>query len=888
MVGIGDFGAWCAQVRRFRERFLSEYGDDERGARAHFLNALARTVLDRYSDQIDVPHFLADMPALDGSTSSGPGSGDALELSASEIAALAEEPTLVGWSYQIWNEVGRDAGTWAISRKGLEQAEQLSIVAATQIFTEEYMADFLAARCHELLHARVPNYTVVDPACGTGHLLARVFRLLIEQQAAERAVASVGEIAKRIYGCDIDADAVCLCRVVLLLECLRSAPGAARDVVAALKQNVFVLQNSEGVLDRSCIGPGLPSQYDCVVANPPYLGRRKLTQVMRDRLELDYPDSALDLCAAVTRRCVELTALGGVVGLVTSDRWLRLKGYQRFRAYMCGELLLHVVAELGDRAFRSQLDLHDGVRVVLTVAQRDAGKHEHQVQYLSAVSLRDVELKAKYLRRHLVSDATSKTFLQGELRDDTDGSVFLGVAGAPQALQVASARLVKHAQIVVGLQTNNDAAFVRYHWQVAHDPALWCPHNKGGGYARWFGLNRWVLDVRSENFKLYSKGGAGGISLEEWFAQSGWTYSWFANGCLGVRRKEGGWSFGRAASSGLFCDDVRIIAFCNSRLASLGVRLIGGKIQLPEGIVRQLPVPDDLSAVDPALVDAALGIKKRLVSSDLTEITFSPSESPSLRERWVLEALLLMVEGELERQVMQSARMSSGEREHLAGVIAEPVALRYATWSMQSCEQMRQLVPQEWRNLFDSLVCRISTSHSQVGEARELSPLVHENVQRMLRGGRPARNREPSFPAVGPVEQVCMGSGVHPVEVVALLDTYLGQTTHRNTAVLVEECKRKVFLAVLKELGFRWYSEGVQVRVHRQLSADEIAEALTVSLDLPEISHMLKCPVREWIQLDLISWHTKQLLNVPIIRYTSDAGLFQVSHESTTAHGDRP
>jgi hypothetical protein len=816
------------------------------------------------------------MTALDGTVSWSIEAGEALALSAVELDALAATPTLIGWSYQIWNEVDRDATTWGVSYKGEQQAERLSIVAATQIFTEEYMADFLATRCHALLNEKESSYTVIDPACGAGHLLARVFRLLLKEMGAG---SSVEQIATRLYGCDIDPEAVCLSRAVVLLESLRTAPEAAFQVIGALNQNLFVLEKDEGVLDTSGVVPGLARHYDCVIANPPYLGRRKLTQQMRDLLTREYPQSALDLCAAVTRRCIELTAPEGVTGLVTSDRWLRLKGYQDFRRYLCSELRVDVVAELGDRAFRSQLDLHDGVRVVLTVGQRGMVSHDNTVQYLSAVSQRDVDSKANYLARHYDYNGHVASLSQAALRDDTDGSVFLGVAGAPQALQTASRRLAMYAQVVVGLQTNDDGAFVRYHWQVAPDSERWCPHNKGGGYARWFGLNRWVLDKRPESMTLYSKGSSGGCSLDEWFSRDGWTYSWFANGCLGVRRKEAGWSFGRAASSGLFCDDLRVVGYCNSRLASLCTRLIGGKIQLPEGVVRRIPVPDDLSVIDPQLVEAAVTIKKRIVSADPTEVTFVPTDRASLVERWILETLLLMVEGELERQVMESAQMSSTEREQVAGAIAEPVALRYGTPSVRACEQIRSLVPRQWLPLFDSLSRGAAASGCHGGESTQLAPLVRDSVERLMRGMTLARGTRSSFPPVGPIERICDASGVHPVDVMALIESYLDTQSFREMAVFVEESKLTLLVEVLRILGFCWYSEGVVKRESRQLGAEEIVEALGQVLDLPELTQGLQISLLEWIRHELEPWHSKLLLNAPILQRRGHDGLFQASCE---------
>jgi SAM-dependent methyltransferase len=784
-----------------------------------------------------------------------------LDLSSEELQALVEDPTLIGWSYQIWNEASRSASTWAVSKRAYDQAERLSIVAATQIFTEEYMADFLALRSHRLLSERNAGYTVLDPACGTGHILVRVMRLLLSEVRSEVAHGDVERIAGQLYGCDIDPDAVSLCRAVLLLESLRRAPHASVALVMEiLSRNIFVLDHPHGVLKRDEGFPALSRSYDCVLCNPPYLGRRKLTQQMREILDLEYPDGALDLCAAVTRRCIELTKQGGVLGLVTSDKWLRLRGYSSFRRSLYRDLSVDVIAELGDRAFRSQLDLHDGVGVVLTVGQRRDPSPQHSVQYLSIQSKREVQLKADYLADHTRSQQGGVMLPQQALSDDCDGGVFLRGAGAPLALQHATSRLVSQAQVIVGLQTNDDERFVRYHWEVAPQSTNWIPHNKGGGYARWFGLNRWVLDRRPESMANYQLGMGEGRPLHEWFAESGWTYSWFANGCFGVRFKEAGWSFGRAASSGLFCDDHRIVAYCNSRFASLCARFIGGKIQLPEGVVRRIPLPDSLSFVDPNLVHAAVKIKRRLVSADPTDLTFAPDSRPDLSERFALEALLLAVEGRLEEQVMQSISLSQSEREQAAQLIAEPVALRFGAASRRAWHELMRSLPSEWHSLAEAL------AEQDAGrEPRGLRSDDHgEAVRLVLQRGYTTRLDIPSLPAEGPLEKLCSAVEMHPCEAFILVTSTLREDVQLRDTMLAEECRLSLLIAVLRSLGFRWHSEDHEEDL-RALSINELLSAASQVVDCDKARTLLGCSVEVWIRKELDPWHAKLLLNAPIL-----------------------
>jgi hypothetical protein len=111
------------------------------------------------------------------------------------------DPTLVGWAFQAWGEPLRDQSSWGVSYAAADNAEEADVSALTQIFTDQYIADFLAASSLHLSAAPegAPR-KICDPGCGTGHLLI----------AALRASARDGRRGQcELYGFDIIR-----CRVV--------------------------------------------------------------------------------------------------------------------------------------------------------------------------------------------------------------------------------------------------------------------------------------------------------------------------------------------------------------------------------------------------------------------------------------------------------------------------------------------------------------------------------------------------------------------------------------------------------------------------------------------------------------------------------------------------
>ncbi len=875
-VSMMDFSDWCRAVRSIRTRLMTEHGHSDPVALDLFMSALCAGVfaarfgftdslLTNSPRELLHKHLGILFPFAARACHVSSESASIPELSSEMFSAVDTHPELIGWAYQIWNEECRSASTWAVSHKHEAQAERLSVAAATQIFTEEYIADFLVARCHDLIKTTNPLYELADPACGTGHLLARALLLWSNEKGATD-VQRV-KMLERLHGCDIDSVAAELCRVVLLLRSVQGDRLLCAQAWDVLSCTISTLHTTEGTLRRDETADVLHRSYDCIVTNPPYLGRRKITQSLKQFLDLYYPSGSIDLCAAFMQRCVELLKPGGIAGFVTSDKWLRLKGYRAFRNGTAAtrgiyqELTIDLIAELGDRAFRPQLDLHDGVGVVLTVGRRTSPPSGHVVRYLLCSELRDWRAKADYLKDKATQSECGCPIEQCALQADEDGSVFLQAGGAPASLVHAQKKVADCAHIAVGLQTNDDARFVKYHWQVAPDPSSWRVHAKGGGYARWYGLNRWVLDIRDSS--SFSVGMSSGRPLEELFASDGWTYSWFANGALGLRRKESGWSFGRAASSGVYCEDPRVVAFLNSRVASLCARLKGGKIQLPEGVVRGIPVPDSLSAVDPRLVEAAVAVKREVVSADPTDYTFLPSAERSVYNRLALEAVLLMIEASLERQVMFSSQLSNGEVARLSRTIAAPVGFAGSV-SLEGYDEFWCTIPSRWSYMRDLLVheerlitnCDPSVFPCGVA-ACDVERLYFSRTAERDEGGR--------FPATGPLERLCRRLNLHPVAAFQCIVSASKESSSFRRKLEEGDVKIALLVLVLRMLGFSWWSDPSVDASVSSVSAGDIADAAYSAFPATNFDAALGVSLEGWVNKELLPWHEKLFYGAPII-----------------------
>lgn len=92
-------------------------------------------------------------------------------------------------------------------------------------------------------------------------------------------------------------------------------------------------------------------EYDVVVTNPPYSGKRNLNDLLGAYLDKEFPDAKGDLYAAFIQRCGELVAPGGRLGMITQQSFMFLSSYEKLRAWLRERFAIETMAHVGPRAF---------------------------------------------------------------------------------------------------------------------------------------------------------------------------------------------------------------------------------------------------------------------------------------------------------------------------------------------------------------------------------------------------------------------------------------------------------------------------------------------------------------------------------------------------------
>ena len=328
---------------------------------------------------------------------------------------------IVGWMYQYYVSERKDE-VFASFKKG-KKAERDAIAPATQLFTPNWIVRYLTENSlgrlwmlnrpdsslpedmpyfvkpdedHEtgFKHVDSPeDITVVDPACGSGHILVYAFELLAKMYAEDGYTGRDAArliLEKNLSGMEIDPRAGAMAsfaltmkaceldsrflrrgvspRITVLsrvefdgeeqryIENLRNRPElmdaaahldecgslltVSKDDLEAIARDLAFLAGEGSIFGGSAaeklerlqaeLAP-LSCRYDVVVANPPYMGSSNMNKWLTAWAKSKYKEVYRDLCTCFIKRGMSLAEDKGYEALITSDTCMYISSFERMR-----------------------------------------------------------------------------------------------------------------------------------------------------------------------------------------------------------------------------------------------------------------------------------------------------------------------------------------------------------------------------------------------------------------------------------------------------------------------------------------------------------------------------------------------------------------------------
>jgi hypothetical protein len=591
-------------------------------------------------------------------------------LADSKLQSLQTNPFAIGSVYQLFCMVYRSAALEKI-QVGNKSLAPETLIAFTQVYTPTWVTDFLLANtllpaddapaCRSglpenrfngwrikdlpLLSVPLTEVRLIDPACGAGHFLLSaydLFKTLYAERGAPSEEAITNIFAKHLHGADIDELGLSICALALLTKKMIDAP----DLKISLT-NICSARSSSNNGQNSTLGSissawkrvpdhPLANQYDIVVTNPPYIGRRLISRELKQALAKEYPLSRHDLAAAFLEGSLALVRGAGRLGMITQSSLLSLPSYDALRRSLCTKLSYLKTVNCGPGVF--PLLSGEKANSVLLIMEKGLQIGESRIKSANLIasphgSGMEQPLTLGARARH---SETLLALVASENEQSTTSFATTAVRAKSVDLAIfarleKASKLQSVASVKQGLATTNNARFVRYFWDVEPESigTTWVPYAKGAGSERWHTPNHQVVKWGNNGREIkeavnaaypYLRGKtAWVVKNEQFYFRPGLCFSFINKRKLAVRRLPAGCIFD-VASSAIFSEGVNedfLLGYLNSDLISALIRRANPTINIQVGNVKMIPFLHGSVAQTEQIAQLArqcFAIKQRLVN----------------------------------------------------------------------------------------------------------------------------------------------------------------------------------------------------------------------------------------------------------------------------------
>lgn len=469
---------------------------------------------------------------------------------------------------------------------------------------------------------------VIDPCCGSGHILCVLFDVLVqiyEDYGYTAREAAVKIVENNLWGLDIDERAAQLSYFAVMMKArqhdrrfftrnvqphvyspkgypegleygslitVESLEPAPEQVNRELFDEKYSL-----TLNRYHFRHALSQKYHVVVTNPPYMGNSGMGAKLAEFVKSKYPDSKSDLFACFIERCRDMTNESGYQAMITQHAWMFLSSFENLRKKLQKTDTVNM-AHLGARAFE---EIGGEVVQTTTFVLRNIHTKDHKGTYCRLIE-------------PTTQQGKEDMFLSGGNRYFSQQDNFSKIPGAPVAYWVSniivdafqSSRLSDYCQPRQGFATGNNDKFLRFWYEVQqnkvnlnavhkqHNLGKWFPCNKGGEFRKWYGNNYRLVNWENDGFELKNYSGSV-IRNPSYYFRDGITWSTLGCGNLSMRYSPKGFLF---ESKGSVCffnhdEDLKyILGIANSRIVDNIVLVLAPTMDFHEGPIGRIPIID--------------------------------------------------------------------------------------------------------------------------------------------------------------------------------------------------------------------------------------------------------------------------------------------------------
>lgn len=621
---------------------------------------------------------------------------------------------VIGWLYQYYISEKKDQ-VFAELKKNTKITKD-NIPAATQLFTPHWIVRYIVEnsighmwleshpesglknemeyyvkpaeqdpevqeKLNELINSNLSpeEITILDPACGSGHILVYAFDLMYkiyEERGYPAKDIPILILENNIYGIDIDERAAQLGSFALMMKAREKTKRIFRDIP---KLNIYAIQESNEILIEQAsnligendiekaeikdlltsfvdaknygsillpnnidfdmyykrvesivdfgehtletfevyeqinkikeiivLGKCLAKQFNVVLTNPPYIGAKKMNNMLLNYVQSNYSDSKSDLFSVFIERCNIFTKENGFHAEINQQSWMFLSSFEKLRKKVLKNWTIQSMLHLGSGIF-----------------EEISGEVVQSASFVIRKGIIE-NFNAKYYRLTEYENVSEKhlAFINnGSIYISKQGT-FESITGCPMAYWASNTvkrifnenlSLGDIANPRQGMASSNDSLFVRNWYEVANDKLgfdyktleeakesekKWFPYNKGGRFRRWYGNLLTVINWENdgEEVKKYAlrfdTNYTRRITSIEYYFQEGITWTAITSGDLSLRYFGNGFIFSNAGMAVFDKHEnlIYLLALLNTKVAKHLIANLSPTLNYNQGDIKRVPV----------------------------------------------------------------------------------------------------------------------------------------------------------------------------------------------------------------------------------------------------------------------------------------------------------
>ncbi|MDF4339641.1 BREX-1 system adenine-specific DNA-methyltransferase PglX [Vibrio parahaemolyticus] len=365
------------------------------------------------------------------------------------------------------------------------------------------------------------------------------------------------------------------------------------------------------ILEQATI---LARQYDVVVANPPYMGSKYQTPLVKKFLKDKFTGYDKDLFSAFIIRNLQLTREHGELGFMTPFVWMFISSYEQLRAKLIEDEIISTLVQLEYSGF-------DGATVPICTFTLTKG---HIPDYKgSYVRLSDFKGSSNQGPKTIEAIQTPSCGWFFNAKQDDFNNIPSNPIAYWASERVINAfktgsKLSSLSAPRTGLNTTDNSTFVRYWHEInASDinftcndiqesidsPFKWYPFQKGGEFRKWYGNNEFVVNWKNNGADIKkavmnnprdntTTHWSRRIFNTEYYFKEGACWSTITSSTFSSRYMDKGFIFSNAAG-GIFPQKIsthEIVALVNSPVPDYFYNMLNPTLNYSSGLVGQLPI----------------------------------------------------------------------------------------------------------------------------------------------------------------------------------------------------------------------------------------------------------------------------------------------------------